>query len=110
VTDDDRRARLDLTERVGRALAELGLDRHVAQARRYYAALRAGREPAKDGWTHEMIVEWARLLRLPGHDVYPVHPRMHRCCERPKTFTSATFPGGSRHHCEACGATWLELD
>lgn len=104
---------LGLTERVGREFVRLGLKHHAAHARRYYAAVRAGRAPGDGAWTHEMIVEWCRLLRLPPHETdYVVRPRMASCsaCERSQSFTQTVFPGGSKHRCGACGEEWLELD
>lgn len=106
----ERQARLELTERVGRELVRRGLNSQASEARRYYAAVRAGREP--DRWSHEMIVEWARLLRVSPHEHdYAVRPQMWReCCDRPKTYTAAIFPEGSKHVCESCRSVWLELD
>ena len=110
---DHGETELELTARVGREFARLGLKNHVAHARRYYAAVRDARPPEAGEWTHEMIVEWARLLRLPPHEHdYPVRPRMAPCstCELSQTFTQAVFPGGTKTRCGACGADWLELD
>lgn len=107
--DPERDAELALTGRVGRELARLGLREHVARARAYYAATRAGRP--SDAWSHEMNVEWLRLLRLPPHEHdYPVLARMSLCpaCDVSRKITLAVFPGGSKHKC-ACGAEWLEL-
>ena len=112
VADDaDRTAELALTERVGRELKRLGLKNHVARARSYYAAVRAGR--STDEWTHALNVEWCRLLRLPPHENdYLVRPRMAGCssCAISQTFTQTVFPGGSKTRCAGCGAEWLELD
>jgi hypothetical protein len=103
---------LALTERVGRELVRRGLREHVARARQYYAALKAGR--TSDAWSHAMNIEWLRLLRLPPHeDHYPVRPRMSGC-EKCRgvggLFTVTIFPGGSKSQCGGCGLQWLELD
>ena len=106
----EREAELALTERVGRALASVGLREHVARVRTYYAALRAGRP--SDAWSHERNVEWLRLLReAPYENDYPVLPRMSDCptCAVSRKYTAVVFPGGSKHQC-GCGAQWLELD
>jgi hypothetical protein len=90
--------------------ARIGLPEHVARVRTYYAALRAGRP--SDAWSHEMNVEWMRLLRAPPYENdYPVRPRMSDCpaCDLSRKYTVAVFPGGSKHQC-ACGVQWLELD
>jgi hypothetical protein len=108
VTKDEE---LQLVERVGRELAKLGLKKHVARAREYYAAVRDGR-PC-DVWSRGLTVEWARMLRLPPHENdYPVRPRMSPChgCEASRTFTAAVWPGGSLHQCDACGSRWICLD
>ena len=105
-------AELALTEQVGRELVRLGLPTHAANARIYYADVRAGRQPKPRGWTHELIVEWARLLRLPPYENdYPVRPRSWSCtCDSPRPYTARIFPGGARICCDACKLTWLEFD
>lgn len=106
----ERQARLELIVRVGREFVRRGLNNQASEARRYYAAVRDGLEP--DGWGHEMIVEWARLLRVPPHEHdYAIRPQMWRaCCDRPRTYTAAVYPGGSKHVCESCRSVWLELE
>jgi hypothetical protein len=102
---------LALTKRVGEVLGRLGLTDHVARLRQHYAALRAGK--ASTIWSHDLSIEWLRMLRLAPHaDDYRVLPRMSDCpgCEEHRQYTTGVFPGGSKHTCGACKATWLELD
>lgn len=107
----DLDAKLDLITRVGRELVRLELHGHAAHARRLYATVRAGREPGMDEWSMDMIVTWARTLRLPPHEHdWPVREYGHQCCDAPRTYVSGTWPGGSRTTCEACGVTWMVLD
>jgi hypothetical protein len=109
--DPDRDTELALTERVGRELARLGLHTHVGRMRAYFAAVRAGRP--SEAWSHDLSVEWLRLLRLPPYETdYPVRDRMASCgrCETSSVFTATVFPGGSKHRCGSCGAQWLALD
>jgi hypothetical protein len=110
--DDDRRARLELAERVGHQLVRLGLHKHAHRLREYYATVRAGRPLRRDGWGDELVVEWARTLRIPPHENdYPVRTWAERCgCLMPRTFTQLTFPGGHVSHCAACKLTWITLD
>jgi hypothetical protein len=111
MTDDERAAELALTERVGRELVRLRLKEHVGRMRTYYAAMRAGRPSTI--WSHDMNIEWLRLLRLPPHENdYPVQPRMSPCpsCTTSRPFTMTVFPGGSKYKCASCDAQWLELD
>lgn len=102
---------LALTARVGKELARLNLRQHVAKLRLHYAALRAGRPSPV--WSHELSIEWLRMLRLHPHENdYVVLPRMSSCpgCPVSTKYTSGIFPGGSKHTCGACKTTWLELD
>jgi hypothetical protein len=82
----DIQAKLALAERVGRELRRLGLDKHVAHARRYYSNVRARRAPGDREWDDSMVVEWARILRLPPYEKdYEVKPRMSKCgCPTPR--------------------------
>lgn len=115
MTNEERDAQLELTERVGAELVRLGLHEHAACARAHYVRVRddlPSPVPPDPAWRHTMIVEWARTLRMPPHENdYPVRPRMSGCpaCDDSRPFTTGVFPGGSKHQC-GCGAVWLELD
>ncbi len=104
-------ARLALAERVGLSPRRHGLLRHVENLRRYYATVRAGREPSYGEWNDALVVEWAKILRLsPYEGAYPVRPRMSKCaCADPKMFTQLVWPEGSKHACSGCQDAWLEL-
>jgi hypothetical protein len=108
---EDLVARLALAERVGLELKGLGLQKQVEHLRRYYATVRSGRTPGPGEWSESMVVEWAKVLRLPPHEgAYPVRPRMSTCsCATPKTFTKLVWPGGSLHTCSVCHDEWIEL-
>jgi hypothetical protein len=117
MTNEERAAELDLTARVGERLKALGLGEHVALARAYYLRVQQclPQPPALDrSWGHEMIVTWARTLRISPHEQdYPVRPRGPgtKCgCVTPRPYTTRVFPDGSTHTCAGCKLTWLELD
>lgn len=102
---------LALTERVGRELARRGLTNQAGHLREYWVALKAGRAPKV--WSHDLSVEWLRVLRLSPHEAdYPVLPRMSDCpgCTVSQKFTAMNFPGGAKFKCGACKSQWLELD
>lgn len=81
MADEDE---LALTSRVAGELARLGLTKHVAKLRTYFVDVRAGRPST--AWTHEMSVEWLRLLRLPPHENdYPGRVRVGVCLEERKS-------------------------
>ncbi len=105
----DHDAHLELVARIGREFVKLGLTSHAAHLREYYADVRAGRKPG--GWSREMVLGWARDLRLPPHENdIPVRPRGSSCgCPFPSPFTARVWPGGSRHICGACHGEWIEL-
>ena len=108
---DDLAARLALAERVGLELRRHGLLKHVEHLRRYYSTVRTGHTPAAGEWTNGMVVEWAKILRVPPHEgAYPVRPRMSKCaCASPKLYTEMVWPGGCKSTCSNCRDTWLEL-
>jgi len=114
MTNEERANELALTASVGQALKALGLRTHVELARAYYRRIQRGLpSPEPDAWGHEMIVEWARLLRLPPHEHdSPVRPRGagSKCgCATPQTYTAGVFPGGSKHVCGACKFTFVPV-
>lgn len=103
---------LDLLARVGARIASLGLTAHRDLARRLYADLAAGRPPRKGGWTMALVIQWARLLRIPPHEKdYPVRTRADGCgCSNPRPYTTSVFPGGAAIRCENCNLVWLLLE
>jgi len=44
------------------------------------------REPAAGEWADAMVIEWAKILRLPPYEgAYPERPRMSKCgCPTPR--------------------------
>ena len=108
MTSDDA-AHLDLVVRLGRELVKLGLASQAAHLREYYSTVRAGREPGT--WSRDMVLDWARDLRLPPHEHdTPVRARGSSCgCPSPTSYTARVWPGGARHTCTACRGTWIEL-
>jgi hypothetical protein len=107
----DARPKLALAERVGLELRRHGMLKHVGHLRRYYATVRAGRTPASGEWDEQMVIEWAKILRIAPHEgAYPVRPRMSKCgCASPKTYTRCVWPEGAVSVCSACHEVWLEL-
>lgn len=105
-----RDERLQLAERVGREFHAHDMRQHLPPLRRYYADVRAGREPS--AWSDDLVTDWATAFRVPPFDgAVEVRPVSSGCgCNvRHDSQRPMVFPGGWLVTCLACGRRWLEL-
>jgi hypothetical protein len=94
--------------------------RHLQHLREFYARARAeeradaGRSPRP--WTHNLVMEWLQVFRVPPfHHAYPVATADADCwnCDFSRKVTAAyartrlVFPGGALIECQRCWARWL---
>ncbi len=91
------------------------MDKHAAELRRFYAAVRDG-TPAAGSWDESFVDQWLGMLRLPPFEtMFPLEPKQVSCSKcrldpgaMPSRRTECVFSGGALMRCDTCGHRWLE--
>ncbi|HMJ14782.1 MAG TPA: hypothetical protein VK524_25395 [Polyangiaceae bacterium] len=98
-----------------------GMDSHLKLLRDYYRGYRAHKRwlsgLPRPPWHTELVIEWARIMRLPPFEnAYPVlehGAKCPTCTEKRDPLTDVgirvAWAGGWVIQCRRCGEAWLEL-
>jgi hypothetical protein len=105
-----REERLDVAVRIAAEFTARDMRQHLPPLRRYYAAVRDGRDPGP--WGDDIVTDWAMAFRVPPFEhAVEVRPMSSACAcgtERHDATRPLAFPGGWLVTCLACRHRWLE--